>query len=237
MGRVSKWRQQERDRRSGRTWTVDATHRPAVPGPPPAERYVALAARLVASARRTRQLGRRRPSTLGRARAVDAHIERAWHQRAPATRRSVRLGAVVSIPDVTPGSSARPKAEADRNAAACLRSAYRDERPGVPDRREEAQSVMDRVTNTLDGLRRRPRAAGNRANAADDAAREAGAGRGSVACGACGERICLQDFVLVGGENAARLADCPACGETTIISLVSTGQSGLLLRPHPDQRN
>ena len=42
---------------------------------------------------------------------------------------------------------------------------------------------------------------------------------GSVACGACGERIGLADFVLLGGRNMARAADCGGCGETTVISL------------------
>jgi hypothetical protein len=46
MGKVRLRRQQERDRRSGRTWTINAENGPAVPGPEPAQGYAALTAHL-----------------------------------------------------------------------------------------------------------------------------------------------------------------------------------------------
>ena len=117
--------------------------------------------------------------------------------------------------------------------------------------RQEAMSVIERVTETLGDLIpgaavsagcsqviagdtlddligradadlygvRHHRRATDRAVASDEAAPDAIAHRGSVACGACGDRIDLEDFVLVGGANVTRVADCPGCGETTVISL------------------
>lgn len=46
MGKVRQQRQHERDRRRGRTWTVNASNRPAVPGFEPITAYVSLAAHL-----------------------------------------------------------------------------------------------------------------------------------------------------------------------------------------------
>jgi diguanylate cyclase (GGDEF)-like protein len=43
--------------------------------------------------------------------------------------------------------------------------------------------------------------------------------RKSIACGACGQRIELHEFVLVSADRMTRYADCPACGETTVIQL------------------
>jgi predicted RNA-binding Zn-ribbon protein involved in translation (DUF1610 family) len=45
---------------------------------------------------------------------------------------------------------------------------------------------------------------------------------GSVACGRCATRISLGDFVVVQLKSATRVADCPRCGETTIIRLANT---------------
>jgi diguanylate cyclase (GGDEF)-like protein len=42
----------------------------------------------------------------------------------------------------------------------------------------------------------------------------------SVACGACGNRISLTDFVLGRSSRMTRYADCPACGVTTVIELL-----------------
>lgn len=46
MGKVRLRRLQERDRRSGRTWTVNARNRPVGPGPGPEDGYVELAVHL-----------------------------------------------------------------------------------------------------------------------------------------------------------------------------------------------
>jgi hypothetical protein len=59
----------------------------------------------------------------------------------------------------------------------------------------------------------------------DRRSRRAGArAASSVACGACAGRIELADFALIAiadaGGRMARTADCPACGETTVIALL-----------------
>jgi hypothetical protein len=41
----------------------------------------------------------------------------------------------------------------------------------------------------------------------------------SVACGACGGRVALADFVVELSDRMTRSADCPECGETTVIQL------------------
>lgn len=41
----------------------------------------------------------------------------------------------------------------------------------------------------------------------------------SVACGACGGRVSLSDFVLELTSQMTRTADCPGCGATTTIQL------------------
>ena len=46
MGKVRLRRRQERDRRSGRTWMVNARNRPVTPGPQPEDGYAELAAHL-----------------------------------------------------------------------------------------------------------------------------------------------------------------------------------------------
>ena len=81
---------------------------------------------------------------------------------------------------------------------------------------DSLDDLIGRADADLYGLRHRRRATdrGATSDAADDAGHS-----GSVACGACGGRIDLQDFVLVGGKNVTRVADCAACGETTMISL------------------
>jgi len=40
-----------------------------------------------------------------------------------------------------------------------------------------------------------------------------------LGCGYCGGRIALGDFVLHGDSYATRSADCPTCGETTLVQL------------------
>lgn len=42
---------------------------------------------------------------------------------------------------------------------------------------------------------------------------------GDIGCGLCGGRIPLTDFVLHNDAFATRSADCPSCGETTLIRL------------------
>jgi len=52
----------------------------------------------------------------------------------------------------------------------------------------------------------------------------------SIACGACAGRIALAEFVFpdvapagivrANGHPMARTADCPSCGETTVIALL-----------------
>jgi diguanylate cyclase (GGDEF)-like protein len=42
----------------------------------------------------------------------------------------------------------------------------------------------------------------------------------SVACGECGNRVTLTDFVLELSARMTRFADCPACGATTVIQLL-----------------
>ena len=44
-------------------------------------------------------------------------------------------------------------------------------------------------------------------------------GEATVACGQCGGRLCLGDFSKVLDAAATRVADCPRCGETTVIQL------------------
>lgn len=46
MGKVKRLRQQENDRRSGRTWAANAANRPPAGGGPPAAAYTALTAHL-----------------------------------------------------------------------------------------------------------------------------------------------------------------------------------------------
>ena len=43
----------------------------------------------------------------------------------------------------------------------------------------------------------------------------------SLACGHCAARIALRDFVMVQPRTARRVADCPRCGETTIVQLAN----------------
>ena len=44
--------------------------------------------------------------------------------------------------------------------------------------------------------------------------------RPSVACGACGGRVALVEFVVQLTDRMTRAADCPDCGETTVIELL-----------------
>lgn len=45
----------------------------------------------------------------------------------------------------------------------------------------------------------------------------------TVACGACGGRVSLVEFVLELTDRITRSADCPDCGATTIIELAQSG--------------
>jgi diguanylate cyclase (GGDEF)-like protein len=65
-------------------------------------------------------------------------------------------------------------------------------------------------------LGRRP-SAGRRLSAAATA--PVAAGDASVACGACGGRVPLTEFVLELTARMTRSADCPNCGATTLIEL------------------
>jgi diguanylate cyclase (GGDEF)-like protein len=69
--------------------------------------------------------------------------------------------------------------------------------------------LIRRADADLYGRRRRRRASGSHGRSQP----------ASVACGACGGRISLQEFVVVGGSRVTRTADCPACGEVTLIRL------------------
>jgi diguanylate cyclase (GGDEF)-like protein len=49
----------------------------------------------------------------------------------------------------------------------------------------------------------------------------------SVACGACGARVPLDEFVLELTVRMARSADCPECGATTVIQLAQGSRPAL----------
>lgn len=84
---------------------------------------------------------------------------------------------------------------------------------------DSLDDLIGRADADLYGRRHRRRHSDDDGVVPDGAEPDAGAQSGSVACGACGERIGLPDFVLVGGPSVSRVADCPACGESTVISL------------------
>jgi diguanylate cyclase (GGDEF)-like protein len=48
----------------------------------------------------------------------------------------------------------------------------------------------------------------------------------SVACGACGERVALADFVVELSERVTRSAECTDCGATTVIELLQPLRPG-----------
>ena len=55
----------------------------------------------------------------------------------------------------------------------------------------------------------------------------------SVACGACGSRVPLTEFVLELTARMTRSADCPNCGATTLIQLSQTATPPRDTWPHP----
>jgi diguanylate cyclase (GGDEF)-like protein len=57
----------------------------------------------------------------------------------------------------------------------------------------------------------------------------------SVACGACGDRVALADFVVELNDRMTRSAECPHCGATTVIQLLEPlrPRAATLLRRRP----
>lgn len=91
-----------------------------------------------------------------------------------------------------------------------------DETPGQLVRRADTALYAARAAQPL----RAPSAARIDSRTPADAARASGSAN-DIGCGVCGARIPLTNFALRDDARATRWADCPTCGETTIIQLAN----------------
>jgi diguanylate cyclase (GGDEF)-like protein len=87
----------------------------------------------------------------------------------------------------------------------------------------QAADTLDDVVRRADADLYRSRGLGLRPTTGRPSAVRALSGhphRPSVACGACGDRVVLADFVMELTDRMTRSADCPTCGATTVIQLL-----------------
>ena len=86
---------------------------------------------------------------------------------------------------------------------------------------ETLDSVIHRADRDLYQRRadRGDRADGSTRSLAEPPALSHNSSRTSLACGACGGRIPISAFTLLHPARMTRSADCPACGETTLVQL------------------
>ncbi|MDQ1685976.1 MAG: diguanylate cyclase [Frankiaceae bacterium] len=69
--------------------------------------------------------------------------------------------------------------------------------------------LIDRADADRQGRRRRRRVPGTPSSTY----------AASIGCAACGDRISLREFVVDASSRPTRTADCPGCGEVTLITL------------------
>jgi diguanylate cyclase (GGDEF)-like protein len=125
---------------------------------------------------------------------------------------------VCTLPDGTAAvaaeSLARVRSSLDRLApGATISAGWAEMRP------EDTINDVIRRADTDLYLRRRSGhpSAGTRLSAVST--KPQGERRPSVACGGCGGRVALAEFVLALTARMTRSADCPDCGATTVIQL------------------
>jgi hypothetical protein len=91
---------------------------------------------------------------------------------------------------------------------------------------DKLEDVVRRADSDLYARRRTTRPIASHTSNGDNAAMDTVADyptsvvRATVGCGHCGDQIPLASFSAAANENARRAADCPSCGETTVIQLV-----------------